>query len=109
MKITLQDVTVRYDAGLPSSNTALNGVDLSVSGGECVAVVGPTGSGKTTLLEVMAGLTRPSSGTAFLSPDGSGLGLRGAVGLAYQFPESQFFEETVFADVAFGPGLQGLS
>ena len=96
-------------AGLPSSTTALAGVDLAVDAGECVAVIGPTGSGKTTLLEVMAGLTRPTEGSAGLEPEGADPGLRGAVGLAYQFPESQFFEETVFADVAFGPVLQGLA
>jgi energy-coupling factor transport system ATP-binding protein len=108
MRIVLRDVTVEYDAGLPSSNTALAGVDLAVGEGECVAVVGPTGSGKTTLLEVMAGLTRPTDGSAYLEPEAPRPGLRGAVGLAYQFPESQFFEETVFSDVAFGPVLQGL-
>jgi energy-coupling factor transport system ATP-binding protein len=108
MRIVLQEVTVQYDVGLPSANTALAGVDLEVRPGECVAVIGPTGSGKTTLLEVMAGLTRPTAGSARLEPDESRSGLKGAVGLAYQFPESQFFEETVFSDVAFGPVLQGL-
>jgi energy-coupling factor transporter ATP-binding protein EcfA2 len=77
--------------------------------GECVAIIGPTGSGKTTLLEVMAGLTKPSSGSAYIGHPGAAPGLRNAVGLAYQFPESQFFEETVFEDVAFGPARQGLS
>jgi energy-coupling factor transporter ATP-binding protein EcfA2 len=109
VRIELNDVTVCYDAGLPSATTAVEGVSLSVGLGECVAVVGPTGSGKTTLLEVMAGLTRPTAGTAAIASQGEELGLRKAVGLAYQFPESQFFEETVFADVAFGPGRQGLA
>jgi energy-coupling factor transport system ATP-binding protein len=109
MRITLRDVAVRYDSGLPSARTAVTGVSLSIEKGECVGVIGPTGSGKTTLLEVMGGLTRPTSGTAQLEPDGSSVGLRRAVGLAYQFPELQFFEETVFDDVAFGPERQGLS
>ena len=109
MRIALKDVTVRYDAGLPSATTALSGVGLAVEQGECVAVIGPTGSGKTTLLEVMAGLTAPTSGVATIESAGAASGLRDAVGLAYQFPESQFFEETVFADVAFGPARQGLA
>jgi energy-coupling factor transport system ATP-binding protein len=109
MRIVLRDVSVQYDAGLPTSTTALAGVGLSVGLGECVAIIGPTGSGKTTLLEVMAGLAKPNSGSATIEPAGDGPGLRDAVGLAYQFPESQFFEETVFADVAFGPARQGLA
>ncbi len=109
MRIALKDVTVRYDAGLPSATTALSGVSLAVEQGECVAVIGPTGSGKTTLLEVMAGLATPTSGVATIEPAGAARRLRDAVGLAYQFPESQFFEETVFADVAFGPARQGLA
>ena len=109
MRIALRDVTVRYDPGLPSVTTALSGVGLAVEGGECVAVIGPTGSGKTTLLEVMAGLAKPTSGAATIEPIGAARCLRDAVGLAYQFPESQFFEETVFADVGFGPARQGLA
>jgi len=108
VRILLENVGVSYDRGLPSATAALDGVSLSVEAGECVAVIGPTGSGKTTLLEVMSGLARPSSGRATLEPEEKG-GLRSAVGLAYQFPESQFFEETVFADVAFGPRKQGVS
>ena len=109
MRIVLRDVTLRYDAGLPSATTALSGIGLTVEQGECVAVIGPTGSGKTTLLEVMAGLTAPTSGAATIEPTGAASSLRDAVGLAYQFPESQFFEETVFADVGFGPARQGLT
>jgi len=109
MRIALRDVTVQYDPGLPSATTALSGVGLAVEQGECVAVIGPTGSGKTTLLEVMAGLAKPTSGAATIEPAGAVRRLRDAVGLAYQFPESQFFEETVFADVGFGPARQGLA
>ncbi|MBN2565446.1 MAG: ATP-binding cassette domain-containing protein [Candidatus Eisenbacteria bacterium] len=106
MRIVLAGVGVRYDQGMPASTTALDGVDLSIEQGERVAVIGPSGSGKTTLLEVMSGLSAPTTGRAFLEPAGNGRSLRDAVGLAYQFPELQFFEETVFADVAFGPVRQ---
>jgi len=108
VRIVLEGVRVTYDAGMPSETTALDGVSVSVEAGECVAVIGPTGSGKTTLLEVMAGLTSPDSGSAAVEPSDGRTRLRDAVGLAYQFPESQFFEETVFTDVAFGPEKQGL-
>ena len=107
MRIELSSVSVTYDEGLPSATRALSGVDLTLVEGECVAVVGPAGSGKTTLLEVVAGLTRPSSGRIVGSPDGSTASLRTSVGLVHQFPEDQFFEETVFEDVAFGPKRQG--
>jgi energy-coupling factor transport system ATP-binding protein len=109
VRILLESIGVTRDEGLPSATRALGCIDLSVSDGERLAVIGPTGSGKTTLLEVMAGLSAPTSGRAFLEPPRDGATLKDVVGLAYQFPESQFFEETVFADVAFGPLRQGLS
>lgn len=109
MTISLRSVLLRYDGGLPTATTALDGVDLDVHAGECIAVIGPTGSGKTSLLEIMAGLTRPTEGSAGATgADGAG-GLQTLAGLVYQFPESQFFEETVFDDVAFGPRRQGLA
>jgi energy-coupling factor transport system ATP-binding protein len=108
-RIVLRGVGVVYDAGLPSAAKALDGVDLVVEAGESLAVIGPTGSGKTTLLEVLAGLTRPTSGSAAVEPSPPGATLQSLVGLAYQFPELQFFEETVYDDVAFGPRRQGLS
>jgi energy-coupling factor transport system ATP-binding protein len=109
MMIRLESVSLAYDRGLPSATTALAGVDVEVGPGESVAVIGPTGSGKTSLLEIMAGLTRPTSGAAVAVGASGSDGLRGLAGLVYQFPESQFFEETVFDDVAFGPRRQGLS
>lgn len=108
MRIFLEGAGVTHDEGMPSATVALSGVTLSVELGECAAVIGPTGSGKTTLLEVMAGLTPPDSGAARLDSSSDGRHLRDAVGLAYQFPELQFFEETVFDDVAFGPLRQGI-
>jgi len=107
VRILLERAGVRYDGGLPTASVALESVDLSVRQGECVAVIGPTGSGKTTLLELMAGLARPTSGTARIEPAAGRSPLREAVGLVYQFPECQFFEETVLEDVAFGPRRLG--
>lgn len=108
MRIVLESVSVEYDGGLPSPTTALRGVDLELGVGECAAVVGPTGAGKTSLLEVAAGLLPPSRGRVALVSSGSRADPRSAVGLVYQFPEAQFFEETVLDDVAFGPRRQGL-
>jgi energy-coupling factor transport system ATP-binding protein len=108
VRIVLDGVGVTHDRGMPAATRALRRVDLFIEQRERVAVIGPSGSGKTTLLEVMSGLSIPTSGRAVLEPSGNGRSLRDAVGLAYQFPELQFFEETVFADVAFGPLRQGV-
>jgi energy-coupling factor transport system ATP-binding protein len=107
--VALESVEVQYEASLPSSTCALSGVDLTVEQGECVAIVGPTGSGKTTLLEVMSGLTAPTTGRVSVQPHTDGAEPRTCVGLVHQFPEDQFFEETVFEEAAFGPLRQGLS
>jgi energy-coupling factor transport system ATP-binding protein len=108
VRIVLKAAGVTHDEGMPSATVALSNVTVSVAQGECLAIIGPTGSGKTTLLEVMAGLTSPGIGIARIEPPGERTRLRETVGLAYQFPELQFFEETVFEDVAFGPVRQGI-
>ena len=108
MMIRLRSIVLQYDRGLPTATTALAGVDLDVGVGQSIAVIGPTGSGKTSLLEVMAGLARPTAGEAIAEGANRADGLRPLAGLVYQFPDSQFFEETVFDDVAFGPRKQGL-
>lgn len=108
MRIVLESVSVVFGSGLPGAHSALSDVSLSVGTGECVAIIGPTGAGKTTMLEVMAGLLAPTGGRATLDDGTRGHALRSAVGLVYQFPELQFFEETVYDDVAFGPRRTGL-
>lgn len=98
-----------YDAGLPSRQSALGGVDVSVWPARALALVGPSGSGKTTLAQHLNGLLRPATGTVHLAGSDvwetgpPGIELRRRVGLIFQFPELQLFEETVAADVAFGP------
>ncbi|MCD4690939.1 ATP-binding cassette domain-containing protein [bacterium] len=102
MKIVLDAIGLTYDRGLPTARSGLDGVDLSIASGDAVAVMGPTGSGKTTLLEVAAGLVQPTVGSASLDDGAAKATLRSCVGLVYQFPELQFFEETVFDEVAYG-------
>jgi energy-coupling factor transport system ATP-binding protein len=103
--LTLTDITCEYAAGTSLASVALSGVSLRLEQGELVLLVGSTGAGKTTLLRAAAGLLPVTKGSAEV--DGrpaSGRGSeRGAVGLVFQRPESQFFSLTVEDDCAFGP------
>jgi len=98
-----------YDARLPTQATALKGVDVSLAAGSAVALIGPSGSGKTTLAQHLNGLLKPSEGRVLLDgediwgPGADGTAVRRKVGLIFQFPELQLFEETLAEDVAFGP------
>ena len=103
-----------YSAGTPFEHIALNDVSFSVERGEFIGIIGHTGSGKSTLMQHMNGLLKPTSGSILL--DGQDIWsdkkltrqCRFRVGLVFQYPEYQLFEETVYKDIAFGPKNMGL-
>ena len=104
-----------YSAGTPFEHKALDNVSFSVDRGEFIGIIGHTGSGKSTLMQHLNGLLKPTSGEILL--DGTDIWTdkkttrqaRFRVGLVFQYPEYQLFEETVYKDIAFGPGNMGLS
>ena len=115
MSIEVRHLTHCYSAGGPLSTVALDDVSLSITDGEFVGIIGHTGSGKSTLVQHLNGLLKPTSGQVLI--DGEDLNgehvnrrmLRQRIGLVFQYPEYQLFEETVAKDIAFGPKNQGLS
>lgn len=115
MSIQVENLTHIYDKGLPTEQKALDDVSFTVEDGQLLGVIGHTGSGKSTLLQHLNGLLKPSSGriivggTDITAPGVSMVGIRKKVGLVFQYPEYQLFEETVAQDVAFGPKNLGLS
>lgn len=114
MSIMLKDVSYVYMAGTPYERAALRDISLTVGPGEFVGIIGHTGSGKSTLVQHMNGLLRPTKGS--VEVDGVNLAARGEaarlarrkVGMVFQYPEHQLFEETIFDDIAFGPRNLGL-
>jgi energy-coupling factor transport system ATP-binding protein len=109
-----EELTYVYSEGTPFQKTAIDHVNLEIDEGEIVGVMGHTGSGKSTLIQHFNGLLRPSYGKVLL--DGKDIwadkdkirDVRFKVGLVFQYPEYQLFEETVFKDIAFGPKNMGL-
>ena len=112
--LEIQNLTHIYSAGTPFEHTALENVSFSVNRGEFIGIIGHTGSGKSTLMQHMNGLLKPTSGRILL--DGKDIWenksathqARFRVGLVFQYPEYQLFEETVYKDIAFGPKNMGL-
>ena len=115
MPIELKNLTHTYSEGSAFQATAIRDVNLTIEDGEFIAVVGHTGSGKSTLVQHLNGLLKPTGGQVLI--DGEDLNAPGAdrrrirqkVGLVFQYPEYQLFEETVARDIAFGPKNLGLS
>ncbi len=115
MPIEVKNLTHTYSAGGALQQTAIRDVNMVIEEGEFVAIVGHTGSGKSTLVQHLNGLLKPTSGLVLV--DGEDMNgenvnkrlIRQKVGLVFQYPEYQLFEETVAKDIAFGPKNQGLS
>ena len=115
MPIEVKNLTHTYSAGSAFQATAIRNVSLTINDGEFIAVIGHTGSGKSTLVQHLNGLLKPTSGQILV--DGEDLNgekvdrrrVRQKVGLVFQYPEYQLFEETVAKDIAFGPKNQGLT
>ncbi len=114
MSIKAEHITHIYSQGLPGETVAIDDLTFEIKDGEFVGIIGHTGSGKSTLLQHLNGLLSPTSGDLFF--DGESMtgdkksltGIRKQVGLVFQYPEYQLFEETVAKDVAFGPKNLGI-
>ena len=115
MGIRLENVCYTYGSDTTSEIKALNNVNLEINKGEFVAIIGHTGSGKSTLIQHFNGLERPKSGNVFYNNENIYENnydlrkLRCKVGLVFQYPEHQLFEETVLKDVCFAPMNMGMS
>ena len=112
--LQIEDLTHTYSAGTPFQRSAVEGLSMTVGTGEFLGVIGHTGSGKSTLIQHLNGLLQPTSGRVLL--EGKDIwaepkkirDVRCKVGLVFQYPEYQLFEETVYKDIAFGPKNMGL-
>ena len=113
--IETKNLTYTYGAGTPFSKTAIEDVNIAIKKGEFIGLIGHTGSGKSTLIQQLNGLLRPTSGTVLLN--GKDIWekkkeirkVRFQVGMVFQYPEYQMFEDTVIKDIGFGPRNMGLS
>lgn len=112
MSIVIENLSYTYMKGTPFEKEALKNINLKIDSGEFVAIIGHTGSGKSTLVQHFNGLLKPTSGRVLINGiDVSGKSLkelRKHVGIVFQYPEHQLFEETVYKDIAFGLVKQGL-
>lgn len=117
MDISLQQVEYRYAAGSPFEKKAIENVSFTIPSGQCVAIIGHTGSGKSTLLLHLNALLKPTSGSVKIGDRTVKGGrkekdlksIRQHVGIVFQFPEQQLFEETVMKDICYGPMNFGVS
>lgn len=113
--INVCDLTHVYSPNSPFEKTAINNIDLEIYKGEILGIIGHTGSGKSTLISHLNALIKPTSGTVSFRGENVWKSkefthsIRFKVGLVFQYPEYQLFEETVYRDIAFGPSNMGLS
>jgi len=115
MPIELENLTYTYMPGTPFEARAVDDLSLKIEDGEFLGIIGHTGSGKTTMIGLIAGLLKPTSGRVLI--DGEDIAAKGydrkklrrKIGVVFQYPEHQLFEETVYKDIAFGPGKLGIS
>lgn len=113
--LSVKGVTHLYNKGTPNEAKAIDNINLDIEEGELVGLIGHTGSGKSTLVQHLNGILKPDSGT--ITVDGTDIWsdkkatreARFKVGLCFQYPEYQLFEETVYKDISFGPKNMGLS
>ncbi|MBQ6412367.1 MAG: energy-coupling factor transporter ATPase [Ruminococcus sp.] len=113
--LSVKDLSYVYSQGTPFEHTAVDSVSFDVERGDFIGIIGHTGSGKSTLVQMLNGLLKPSAGTILL--DNINIWdmpmeirkIRFYVGMVFQYPEYQLFEETVEKDIAFGPTNMGLS
>lgn len=114
MSITVKNLSYTYLSGTPFEHKALKDVNFEIADGEFVGIIGHTGSGKSTLIQVISGLLKGASGQVlvdgvdYLSKKADRRQLRRTVGVVFQYPEYQLFEETVEKDVAYGPRKMGV-
>jgi energy-coupling factor transport system ATP-binding protein len=114
MFIRLENVYFTYSLGMPFETEVLKNINLEINEGEFIGLIGHTGCGKTTLIQHFNGLLKPTSGKVFvkgidINKKGVKLKLiRQKIGLVFQYPENQLFEETIYQEVAFGPRKLGL-
>lgn len=115
MSIELDNLTYTYMPGTPFEAKAVDAISLLIGDGEFVGIIGHTGSGKTTLIGLMAGLLKPTQGRVLIGgEDIASKGydrkeLRRHIGVVFQYPEHQLFEETVYKDISFGPIKTGVA
>lgn len=115
MKIKFENVTFYYNHKFPTPKLVLKNINFEVNGSEFIGIIGPSGSGKTTLVQHFTGLLQPTAGK--ISVDGIDIAskafdldsIRKKIGIVFQFPEMQLFEETIYDDIAFGPKNFGLA
>lgn len=112
MSIVVENLSYIYMKGTPFEKLALDNINLKIGDGEFAGIIGHTGSGKSTLVQHFSGLLKPSSGRVLINEtDTAGKNLkelRRHVGIVFQYPEHQLFEETVYKDIAFGLVKQGM-